>query len=135
RPTLPASRWRPTSNGRSASPKGETPRQRREPAKPRATDKKPDPRPSEVSKGLPARRFSDRNALVRPLRPPEWRHQIEQDMISPDAVNFQIGLGEALLLEAGPGEQAARGGVLRNAGGLQAVEAERPEGEIAERAN
>src|SRR4051812_42725883 len=77
--------------------------------------------------------FSDRNALVRPLWPLEGRDQTEQDMISPDAVNFQISLGETLLVETGPAEQAARGGVLRDAGRFQAMQAQGSEGEVAQR--
>src|SRR5207302_6273376 len=106
-PTLLASRWRPTSNGRSASPREQHHRKRR----------------------------SDRHALVRSLQPLERRDQSEQDMISPDAVNFKISLGESLLLEAGFQQQSPRGHVLGYARSLQPVEGEGPEGEVAERAD
>src|SRR4051794_7653597 len=48
-----------------------------------------------------------------------------EDMIAPGAVDFEIGAGKALALEAVAFEQAYRGDVLRQAGRLDAVQAKR----------
>src|ERR1700733_15410187 len=85
------------AKGRNAPPNGA-----RHAARP---DSRPNPRALKVYRRLQPRRFSDRHAFVRAVRPLEGRDQTEQDMISPDAVNFQISLGEAFLLEAGPPQQ------------------------------
>jgi hypothetical protein len=59
----------------------------------------------------------------------------EQHMITPFAVNFQISLSVAFLLEARQAEQSARRSVLWNAGGLKSMQGQGPEGKAREGPN